>query len=147
MKKLFYLFTPLVLGSIIGFIINPFMDYSSLVKPPLAPPSIVFPIAWTIIYILLGISYYIYKKSSLQNKFIDIVYYSSLGINLLWSIIFFVLKWRFFAVVWIILLLISILYLLSLLWTYNKKSVYLNIPYVIWVTFATYLTIGIYLLN
>ena len=84
LRKLFYIFLPIVLGSIIGFITKNSIDYNTLVKPPLSPPSIIFPIMWSILYILMGISYYIYRKYN-DNK---ILYYAQLFVNLLWSIIF-----------------------------------------------------------
>ena len=57
-KNIFYLFLPVILGGLIGFIISDYIDYSTLVKPPLAPPKVLFPIAWAIIYLLMGISYF-----------------------------------------------------------------------------------------
>lgn len=146
-KKIFYIFLPLVLGSIVGLLISNSIDYSNLTKPFLAPPKILFPIFWSIIYLLLGISYYLFKKTDKENRKIDIVYYASLAINLLWSIIFFLLKWRFVSIIWIILLDILVFYLVYLFSKEKKASAYLNIPYTIWLIFATYLTIGIYILN
>ncbi len=146
-KNLFYLFLPLISGTIIGFIIRPFMDYSTLVKPPLAPPSILFPIMWTIIYLLLGISFYLYKKNSSNNPKINTTYYISLIINLSWSIFFFIFKWYFFTIIVTIILLISLIYLLYLFYNHYKISFYLNILYLLWLIFATYLTIGIFILN
>lgn len=145
-RKLFYLFLPVVLGSIVGFIISGSIDYKYLVQPPLAPPSWLFPVMWTIIYLLMGISYYLLKQDS-NIECLDKLYYVQLGVNLLWSIIFFVLKARFFACIWIILL--DILVGLMIYWFYNTKkaSGILNILYMIWILFATYLTIGIYVLN
>ena len=145
-KKLFYLFLPVVLGSIVGFIISGSIDYNELLKPPLSPPSWLFPVMWTIIYLLMGISYYLLKQDS-NIECLDKLYYVQLGVNLLWSIIFFVLKARFFACIWIILL--DILVGLMIYWFYNTKkaSGILNILYMIWILFATYLTIGIYVLN
>ena len=67
LKKLFYLFLPLIGGGVVGFIMKDAIDYSSLNKPLLSPPSIVFPIAWTIIYLLIGIAYLIYRKNN-NNK-------------------------------------------------------------------------------
>lgn len=145
-KKIFYLFFPLLIGGIVGFLISSHIDYVSLVKPPLAPPKILFPIAWTIIYLLMGISYFIFRKDN-EDKFISIVYYFQLFINAFWSIFFFLLKWRFFSVMWIIFLDIAVIYLILLFLTKSKISAYLNIPYLIWILFATYLTIGIYILN
>ena len=120
-KNLFYLFLPLISGTIIGFIIRPFMDYSTLVKPPLAPPSN-------------------YPK---LNK----IYYISLIINLSWSIFFFIFKWYFFTIIVTIILLITVIYLLYLFYNHYKISFYLNILYLLWLLFATYLTIGVFILN
>lgn len=145
-KKLFYLFLPLVLGSFVGFIISGYIDYNELLKPPLAPPSWLFPVMWTIIYLLMGISYYLLKQES-DIECLDKLYYVQLGVNLLWSIIFFIMKARFFACIWIIVL--DILVCLMIYWFYNTKKVsgYLNVLYMMWILFATYLTIGIYVLN
>lgn len=146
-KNLFYLFLPIILGTLVGFIISNYMDYNELIKPVLAPPKILFPIAWTIIYLLMGLSYYIFKKNAYDTKKEDFIYYIQLIVNLLWSIIFFVLKNRLLAVIWIILLDILVIYMIYLFYKKVKISAYLNIPYLIWILFATYLTIGIYLLN
>ncbi len=146
-KLLFYLFFPLAMGGLVAFLIRNSIDYTSLVRPPLAPPEILFPIAWTIIYLLMGLSYYIYKKDYKENNVVDIVYYVQLFINALWSLIFFLWKARFLAILWIILLDILMLILLYLFSQRKKISLYLNIPYMVWILFATYLTIGIYVLN
>lgn len=151
MKKfftsLFYLFFPLIIGGIVAFLIKDSIDYTTLVQPPLAPPKILFPIAWTIIYLLMGISYYIYKKEYEENDGVDILYYVQLFVNALWSIIFFLWKARFIAILWILLLDVLVLFLIYAFLHRKKISAYLNIPYLIWILFATYLTIGIYILN
>lgn len=151
MKKiftsLFYLFLPLILGGIIAFLIKDSINYATLIKPVLAPPKILFPIAWTIIYLLMGISYFLYKKEYQENGLVNILYYLQLFVNLLWSIIFFLWKARFLAIVWIILLDILVFILVYLFYHRKKVSAYLNIPYLLWILFATYLTIGIYILN
>lgn len=152
MKKkllsLFYLLFPLIIGFIVSLIIKDYINYSTLLKPPLAPPKVLFPIAWTIIYLLLGISFYLYKKNTQRKDwFIDFTYYTNLVINALWSIIFFVLKWRLVAVIWIIILLLNLISLISLFLKKNPPSAYLNTIYLLWTIFATYLTIGIYILN
>ena len=146
-KNIFYLFLPIVLGSLVGFIISDYIDYSTLIKPPLAPPKILFPIAWSIIYLLMGISYYLFKNKSIETKNEKKTYYLQLIINLLWSIIFFVLKLRFLSILWIILLDFLVAYMIYKFYKKYKISAYLNIPYLIWILFATYLTIGIYILN
>lgn len=147
-KNIFYIFLPIVLGSLIGMLISNYIDYSTLIKPPLAPPKILFPIAWSIIYLLMGISYYLYKKEDNYDNRITITYYLQLFVNLLWSIIFFIFKARLFSSLWTILLDLLVIYLIYLFKNNNNKiSAYLNIPYLIWILFATYLTIGIYYLN
>lgn len=138
---------PVIIGAIVGFIISKFIDYNSLQKPFLAPPSIAFPIVWTIFYILMGISYGILKSNSLTNTQIDLIYYFQLGLNSLWSIIFFVLKWRLFAFIWIIILAISIIFMIIKFYNKNKIAGLLQIPYLLWTLFASYLNIAIYVLN
>ena len=140
------MFLPVVLGSLVGFIISGSINYNELVKPPLAPPSWLFPIMWTIIYLLMGISYYLLKQDN-DNEVLSRIYYVQLGVNLLWSIIFFVFEARLLACIWIVLL--DILVGLMIYWFYNTKKIsgYLNILYMLWILFATYLTIGIYVLN
>lgn len=150
MKKyinLFYLFFPLLIGIIVGLITSNSIEYNQLVKPPLSPPGILFLIVWTILYLLMGISYFILKNTNLNTEKESAIYYIQLFINAMWSIIFFVFKLRLFAVIWIILLLISVIYMIYLFYQKTKLSTYLNIPYLIWILFATYLTIGIYILN
>ena len=151
MKKIitsiFYLFFPLILGSIVGIIISGNIDYATLNQPPLAPPKILFPIVWSILYLLMGISYFLYRRENKEDLLEPIIYYSQLFINLLWSIVFFVFKWRFFSIIWILLLDIVVIYMIYLFFQKKKISAILNIPYLIWILFATYLTIGIYLLN
>ena len=146
-KNVFYLFFPLLVGGIVSFFIRNSIDYTSLVQPPFAPPKILFPIAWTIIYLLMGISYYFYKKEYEEHSLLDILYYFQLFVNALWSIIFFLWKARFVAILWIVFLDILVFLLLYFFGQKNKISAYLNIPYFVWILFATYLTIGIYILN
>lgn len=138
---------PVVIGGIVGIIISSSIDYNNLQKPPLAPPSIVFPIAWTILYILMGVSYGILKDKGLIDKKINYIYYTQLLINALWSIIFFVLKWRLFAFIWIILLILAIVLMIIKFYNKNKIAGLLQIPYILWTIFAAYLNIAIYILN
>ncbi len=148
MKKIikngFYILLPIILGSLIGLFTSNFSDYTTLIKPPVSPPKILFPIVWSIIYLLMGIAYFIYKNN---NKETNYIYYIQLAVNLLWSIIFFVLKWKFISVLWIILLDILIILTMKTFKRTSKISYYLFIPYLLWCLFATYLTIGIFILN
>lgn len=138
---------PVIIGGIVGLIISSSIDYNSLEKPFLAPPSAVFPIVWTILYILMGVSYGILKSRNLTNSEIDLIYYAQLGVNSLWSIFFFLLKWRLFAFIWIIILAILIIVMILKFYNKNKVAGLLQIPYLLWVLFASYLNIATYILN
>ena len=141
------LIIPLALGGIVGFITSGAMDYESLVQPPLAPPGILFPIVWTILYALMGISYGMLKDKGLLDDNTKWIYYIQLFVNLLWPIIFFNLKWRLLAFIWIVILDFLVLAMAVAFYNRNKLSGLLQIPYLAWVLFATYLNLSIYLLN
>lgn len=138
---------PVILGGIVGIFISQFMDYNSLNKPPFAPPGIVFPIVWTILYVLMGVSYGILKYNNLVDEKINRIYYLQLFVNLLWPIFFFAFKWRLFSIIWIILLAILVAVMIYRFYQKNKASALIQIPYLIWTIFATYLNVGFYLLN
>ena len=146
-KRIIYSLLPIIGGVIVGLITSGYMDYKNMVKPPLSPPSIVFPIVWTILYILMGISYFLATKDNENNKELDQIYLLQLLVNFLWPIIFFVLRMYFTAFFWIILLLVLVISMIKELLKNNKISGCLQIPYLIWLLFATYLNIGIFLLN
>ncbi len=138
---------PLGLGAVVGFIISGAMDYETLKQPPLSPPSFLFPIVWTILYALMGISFGMLKDKNSADTNVSWVYYVQLFVNLLWPIIFFSLKWRLLAFIWIVVL--DILVAVMTVRFYRKDSTagLLQIPYLIWVLFASYLNLGVYLLN
>lgn len=138
---------PLVLGGIVGIIISKSMDYDTLIKPPLSPPGFVFGIVWSILYILMGISYGILDTKKLVDEKVNKIYYLQLIVNLIWPIIFFVFKQRLLAFIWIILLVVLIIYMIITFYKKNKISAYLQIPYLLWTLFATYLNLGVYILN
>ncbi len=138
---------PVIVGGIVGLIISGSIDYNSLQKPQLSPPSILFPIMWTILYILMGISYGILKSKHLVDPDTKKIYYLQLFVNALWSIFFFTFKWRLFAFLWIILLDILVIIMIIKFFKNNKLAGVLQIPYLLWTLFASYLNLAIYLLN
>ena len=138
---------PLILGGLVGLFISDSMDYDTLVKPALAPPAVIFPIVWTILYTLMGISYGILKSNSLLDGNTKFLYYLQLAVNLLWPIFFFVFKWRFFSFIWIIILVLLVIAMIAEFYSKNKTSGLLQIPYLLWLLFATYLNLSVYLLN
>ena len=138
---------PVLVGALIGLLTSDSIDYNMLVKPSFAPPSILFPIVWTILYILMGVSFGLIESKGLMDGKTKNLYYLQLFVNALWSIIFFILKWRLFAVIWILLLDVLVILMIINFYNKNKVSGLLQIPYLLWVLFATVLTISIYLLN
>lgn len=125
--------------------------YDELNTPPLSPPSILFPIVWTVLYILMGISAAIIYTQR-ENNFHEAqtglrAYAISLFFNFLWSIVFFNFKWFGFAFFWLLGLLFFIIKTIVCYYKVNKSAAYLQIPYAIWVAFAGYLNFGIWMLN
>ena len=138
---------PVLGGVIVGIITSQSIDYNALKQPPLSPPSALFPIVWTILYVLMGVSYGILQSKEQTDQDVDLIYYGQLIVNYLWSFIFFVFKWRFFAIFWIILLAVFVVIMIARFYRKDKIAGLLQIPYLLWVLFATYLTIGVYFLN
>lgn len=143
-KFIFYVFLPLILGSIVSLLFDT-SSYSLLNKPPLSPPKIIFPIVWSILYLLMGISYYIisYEKN---NKKVSVLYYLQLSLNIIWPILFFKFNLYFLATLDIIFIIVTLVNLIYEMYKINKTSGILNIPYLLWLLFAFYLSFGVYLL-
>ena len=142
----------LAVGGLSAFITrNNISIYGDIITPPLSPPSILFPIVWTVLFILMGISAaMIYTDSSAtkpQKKSSLYTYALSLAVNFFWSIIFFNLRAFLFAFIWILLLLFLIIRTIMKYYKINPVAAYLQIPYVLWVTFAGYLNLAIWILN
>ena len=138
---------PVIVGLVIGVITSSAIEYNTLVKPALAPPSILFPIVWTILYVLMGVSYGILESKSLINSEIKFIYYFQLLVNALWSVIFFVFEWRLFAFIWILILLLLVTLMIIKFYNQDKVAGLLQIPYLLWLLFAAYLNLSIYILN
>ena len=138
---------PLLSGAAIGLLTSGSMDFDMLEKPPLSPPAILFPIVWTILYVLMGVSYGLVKDRSTPDSTDSLVYYLQLGVNLLWPVAFFVLKWRLFAFFWLLLLDALVIIMALRFCRKDKTAGRLQIPYTIWVLFATYLNFGVWILN
>lgn len=131
-KLILYIAIPLLLGGIVGFIISKeSMNYNGIVD------GWVFPIVWSILYILMGISSYIVRN----NKELMSIYKVNLVINLLWPIIFFTLNFKVFGFFWILLLILVVGYMMYKFYNKNKISAYLLIPYLLWLIFASILNL------
>ena len=125
--------------------------YKEITRPPLAPPAILFPIAWTILYTLMGISsarIFLWKKTEprLVEKALT-RYAISLLVNYTWPIFFFKFTAFFFSLAWLILLLILVIMTIIVYKKIDKPAAFLQIPYVIWLIFAGYLNAAIWMLT
>ena len=138
---------PVFLGGLVGFWTSQFMDYEMLEKPVLSPPGAVFPVVWTILYILMGVSYGMLKNKNKLDLVEVGVYYGQLFVNLLWPIFFFILKARLFAFFWIVLLAVLVITMAVRFYRKDETAGLLQIPYAAWVVFATYLNLFVVLLN
>ena len=123
-------------------------EFNMLKKPFLSPPGFIFPIVWTILYSLMGYSSYLVNEiNDYYSNCCLKIYAINLFVNLLWSPLFFGLNLRLFSLIWIIVLDLVVLYMILCFYKVNKKAAYLQIPYLIWCLFATYLNLMFYLLN
>ena len=142
---------PVGTGLIAALLTRNSMDiYGRINTPPLSPPSVLFPIVWTILYILMGISLYIFRGTSVPDevKRKGHVYFGlQLLFNFLWSIAFFNLSLYTFAAIWLVALIVLIVLNILQFKKADNLSAYLLIPYLIWCCFALYLNIGIAILN
>lgn len=142
---------PITVGILSALFTKGSMDiYKSIILPPLSPPGYLFPIVWTILFILIGISSYIVWETDIgiENKKRALTVYGlDLIVNFIWSIVFFNLRDYDFSVFIIILLLLIILANIILFRNISKRASLFLIPYLIWVSFATYLNIAIAVLN
>lgn len=135
----------------VGFTSGQFTDTESdwfvnLVKPTIYPPGYLFGIVWTALYILMGISLYLMIEKT-KEKLPFILFGSQLILNFFWSLIFFALQNILLAIIEIILLLILLIWTFFVFKKHSKPAAYLLIPYILWVTFATILTISIFVVN
>lgn len=144
-----------------GFIISLFTrdamtKFGSFNQPPLAPPAWLFPVAWTILYILMGLaSYFIWKKGYDSKKAADksasrtalVIYAIQLVFNFVWTPLFFSLGWHWFAFAWLLVMWILIIILMAKAYKISRPAFWMLLPYIIWCTFAAYLNCGIAILN
>ncbi len=143
---------PLAVGTLSAFLTMENMDIYGVVNtPPLSPPSWLFPIAWTVLYILMGVSsamVCIRRETSPEDAKRGIYsYVISLVLNFGWSLIFFNAGAFLFAFIWLCVMLYYIVRTVIFYFNVSKLAAYLQIPYIIWVAFAGYLNFGIFLLN
>ena len=136
-------------GGLSALLTNRSMEkYAFLDQPPLAPPGWVFPVVWTVLFVLMGIAaYLVWREHGPGRKSALTPYGVQLVFNFLWTIIFFNMAWYGFALIWLIILWGLILAALLRFWRENATAGRLMAPYLLWVTFAAYLNAGVWYLN
>lgn len=140
---------PLLVGGLSSlFSMNGFKEFEAIKKPSFTPPGILFPIVWTILYVLMGIGSYLVYNSNCKNKIKAFRVYSlSLFFNFLWSILFFSFKLYWFSFIWLIVLWVLIAVTIYRFYACNKTAGFLQIPYFLWVSFAGVLNAFVAVLN
>ena len=122
---------------------------TTIQQPPLSPPGVVFPIVWGILFALMGIGaarIYLSPTSAQRTRSL-LIFFAQLAFNFFWSIIFFNLQTFGFALIWLAMLWLLILWMILSFAQVDKVAALLQIPYLLWVTFAAYLNYGVWMLN
>lgn len=149
-KLLICLGIPLAVGGLSALLSGGMDTYQTLNQPPFAPPGWVFPVAWTVLYLLMGYASYRVLTSGADKEKIRealLLYAGQLALNFLWSPVFFGLQWRLVAFFILIGLWVLILLTIRAFSKIDERAGDLLLPYILWVTFAGYLNMGAYLLN
>ena len=142
-----FMIIPIATGLLASYVTSDnMMLYENIIKPPFAPPAIVFPIVWSVLYILMGVSSYLIYLNT--NRYgLLFTYFLSLFVNFFWPIIFFNWQEFGFAFIWILLLWLLIIFTIIDYFKASKIAAILQIPYLLWVTFAAILNFSIWFLN
>ena len=143
------LMLPLALGGLSAWLNRGAMaDYAVLNRPPLSPPGWLFPVVWTLLYILMAVSAaMVGKEDSNRSRDALFVYWAQLFVNFWWSILFFAWGLRLIAFFWLILLLTLAAVMAFWFGKIRPIAGKLNIPYLLWLVFAGVLNISVYILN
>ena len=123
-------------------------EFAQLKQPPLSPPGWLFPVVWTILYTLMGISAArVFIVDSLDTKPALILWTVQLAVNALWSPLFFLLELRLVAFVWLVILLWLVVWMTGKFKKVDAAAGNLQFPYIIWLLFAGYLNMAVFILN
>ena len=146
----FFIFVSLGAGLLSALLTMGNMNiYREITRPPLSPPAILFPIVWTVLYILMGAgaaTVHTRAHSGTAGPALA-VFFLQLAVNFFWSLIFFNLRAWLWAFVWLLILWGLIFVMIKRFGTVSPLAAKLQLPYLLWVTFAGYLTLAIYILN
>ena len=147
-KFLISLLIPVAVGTVAGWLIQGSADfYNGLIKPPFAPPAALFPLVWTVLYLLMGIAAYRVHQSEGEGKQSALrLYYIQLVVNFLWPISFFLWKnfWLSFLILMVLWILVGVL--TFRFWKLDRPAGLMMVLYWIWLTFAAYLNLFVAIL-
>ena len=124
--------------------------YAGLVKPPLNPPNWIFGPVWTLLYTLMAVAIYLVIKNGFSDKTVQLaitLFAAQLILNTAWSVVFFGMKTTFAPIIIIAAMWLAILACIIVFWKISKPASVLMMPYILWVSFASYLNIGIFIVN
>ncbi|MBP1758286.1 MAG: tryptophan-rich sensory protein [Firmicutes bacterium] len=122
--------------------------YALLEKPPLSPPGQIFPVVWTILYLLMGIAAWLVSRSEGPCRGPALFwFFVQLALNFSWSIVFFRFGLHWAALAILVLLDILVIHTIRLFRKQNPTAAWLMVPYLLWILFATYLNAALALLN
>ena len=125
-------------------------EFQEMTKPALTPPGWVFPAVWTVLYLMMGLASYLVLTAKAPREDVEsalTVYGCQLAVNFFWPVLFFRLRVYLFAFFWLVALWLLVIATLAFFHKLHKTAGVLLIPYLLWVTFAGYLNMGISLLN
>lgn len=149
-RLLICLAIPLAVGGLGALLAGGMSDYGAMAKPPLSPPGWVFPVVWSILYLLMGYaSYRVLESGALKEDIRKALtlYGLQLAANFLWPLLFFGAGWFLLSFFWLIALWVLIFLTIRAFSRIDETAGNLLIPYILWATFAAYLNFGIYLFN
>ena len=139
---------PLLVGGLAGFLIrNSVEAYAAFDKPALSPPAVLFPIVWTILYILMGVASYLVWAEGKEPLAALTVYGVQLLFNFVWPLLFFNAHLFGVAFFWLLALLALVIATTVLFFRQNRTAGFLMLPYLAWLAFASYLNYAVWMLN
>ena len=149
-KLILCLAIPLAVGGLSALVSGGMADYEVMVQPPLSPPGWLFPVVWTVLYLLMGYASYRVLESGAAEQEIRkalTLYGLQLFANFVWPLLFFGAGAYLAAMVCLLLLWLCVVYLILLALDLDRVSAWLLAPYLLWLTFAAYLNFGVFLRN
>ena len=145
------LLIPLAVGGLAAWLtMDSMAQFAALAQPPLSPPGWVFPVVWTILYLLMGwASFLIWKSDAPQaaKKRALGLYGVQLAVNFVWPLLFFRAGLYGFALIWLVILLVLVAETMLAFGRIDRRAAWLLAPYFLWLLFAAYLNAGVWLLN